>query len=173
MIYLGIWFYLILQRLLELRHAKSNEKYQKAQGAIEIQDPYYKLIVWVHTLFFLALLIEAYNHHQLQATLSVIWFICFILLQLLRFWLLQTMGRFWNTKVIVLPGAKLVNKGLFCVVKHPNYWIVFFEFIVISLLFHAYWSAIIFPILHIGLMSKRIPMENRALEKYNEGRGGW
>lgn len=41
MIYLGIWFYLILQRLYELRLAKSNEKYQKARGAIEIQDPYY------------------------------------------------------------------------------------------------------------------------------------
>ena len=171
MIYLGIWFYLILQRLYELRLAKSNEKYQKARGAIDIQDPYYHWIVWVHTIFFLALLIEAYFNHQLQATLSAIWLISFVVLQLLRFWLLHTMGRFWNTKIIVLPGARLVNRGLFRFVRHPNYWIVFLEFIVISLLFHAYWSAIIFPILHIVLMSKRIPMENRALEKYNEGRG--
>lgn len=167
MVYLILYGYLITQRILELALAKSNESFQKNRGAIEVKDPYYPLIVLTHVVFLVALFVEAYWRHGLEASITYVWLGLFLILQFLRIWLIYSMGRYWNTKVIVLPEAKLINTGLFRIVNHPNYWIVFFELLIIPLMFHAYWTAVIFPILHGLLMTKRIPLENRALRKIN------
>ena len=50
----------------------------------------------------------------------------------------RSLGRFWNTKIIILPGADVVRKGPYHLIRHPNYVIVTTELLVLPLLFGAY-----------------------------------
>ncbi|RPF55811.1 isoprenylcysteine carboxyl methyltransferase family protein [Aquisalibacillus elongatus] len=171
MIYIVLSLYFILLRLVEVMVAKSNEKFQKQRGAIEVNDPYYKAIVMTHSLFFIVLLTESYIVHEWQRDISIVVFTLLVMVQVLRFWTLASLGRFWNTKVIVLPSANLVVKGPYKWMKHPNYVIVGLEFILIPILFYSYVTATVFLSLHLWLMTKRIPLENQALQKLSPNKG--
>ncbi|SFA49151.1 methyltransferase [Anoxybacillus pushchinoensis] len=47
--------------------------------------------------------------------------------------------------------------------RHPNYFVVMLELIIIPLMFQAYWTAAIFTICNAYLLSVRIRAEERAL----------
>ena len=154
--------FLISQRLAELILAKQNEQWMKNQGAIEVGKDHYKWFVLVHSFFFISLILESMHFNE-TATFSLIYFSLFVITQLIRFWCIATLGRYWNTKIIVLPGAKLIKKGPYRYIKHPNYIIVGLELIIIPLLFGAYMTAFIFITLHLILLRTRIPIEEEAL----------
>ncbi|MBT2214219.1 hypothetical protein KK120_00035 [Virgibacillus dakarensis] len=156
---------IICQRLAELFIAKSNEKWMKARGGIEKGKKHYKWFIMLHVLFFLAVIFEASVNDTAERQLNYFLFTIFIAAQLGRFWCIHTLGRFWNTKIIVLPGVSLIKKGPYKYMKHPNYLIVLVELFVIPLLVGAYFTAILFPLLHLGLLKLRIPNEERALTK--------
>nr|WP_204542630.1 isoprenylcysteine carboxylmethyltransferase family protein [Peribacillus deserti] len=160
--------FLILQRLGELLIAKRNEIWMKQQGGIEFGASHYPWMVAMHCSFFLSLIIEV---TYIQSGLSEYWrplLIAFLILQAGRMWALTSLGRFWNTKIMVVPHANVVKKGPYKYVKHPNYIIVALELAVIPLLFNAYFTAVIFTILNIFMMYKRIPAEEEALHKLTD-----
>ncbi|MET3682296.1 methyltransferase [Alkalibacillus flavidus] len=169
MVYLIVVVFLIVLRLFEVVWAKLNERFQQKRGGITVDDPYYTFVVLLHTGFLASLIVESFIAHQWSANTSDIWLTVFIVLQLLRFHVLMTLGRHWNTKVVVNPtSADRIKRGLFRYIDHPNYWIVLAELIVIPLLFEAYVTAILFPMGHLFFMSKRIPLENEALTLYDK-----
>jgi methyltransferase len=154
---------IIMQRLLELVIAKRNEKQMLKQGAIEIGSSHYKWIVLMHSLFFVSLASEVL---LMRKQLSSIWaflFTAFIMIQIGRVWVMTSLGRFWNTKIIVLPEAEVILKGPYKFLKHPNYVIVALEFLVIPLFFEAYITMVLFSLLNLFVLSIRIPIEEKAL----------
>lgn len=157
--------FIVIQRFIELRIAKNNEKWMKDRGGIEVGEKHYKWFIVVHTLFFIALFSEVMISSKPVYSVNIILLMLFILVQIGRMWCIQSLGRFWNTRIITLPGVALIKRGPYKYVKHPNYIIVAVEFIVIPLLFGAIITAIVFPILHAILLSVRIPSENKALAK--------
>ncbi|HLS61680.1 MAG TPA: isoprenylcysteine carboxylmethyltransferase family protein [Virgibacillus sp.] len=161
----GFLIFLIGQRLIELFIAKRNEAWMKRRGGIEIGDKHYKWFILLHTLFFMSMLVESIvrNNHDIQ--LNYVLFSLFIMLQIGRVWCIYSLGRFWNTKIIVIPHVHLIRSGPYRYLKHPNYVIVAMELIVIPLFLTAYITALIFPFLHILLLMVRIPSENRALNE--------
>ena len=154
---------IIFQRLYELVVAKRNERWMKEQGGIESGQEHYRWFVIVHALFFVSILVEVL---VIGRAITVNYFLLalFFLLQAARVWCIASLGKFWNTKIIILPEASLVMKGPYKFISHPNYVIVGIELFVIPLLFGAIITAIIFPLLHILLLTVRIPAEERALE---------
>lgn|SRR5690625_4014065 len=158
-----ILVFIILQRVIELMIAKRNEIWLKERGGIEKGAEHYKWFVIVHTLFFISIIIEIILQSNPILHLNYFLFIMFIIIQIGRFWCMYSLGKFWNTKVIILPGAPIIQKGPYKYIKHPNYIIVGFELFIVPLIFEAYITAIIFPILHLLLLRKRIPLENKAL----------
>lgn len=161
----GFLTFLIGQRLIELFIAKRNEHWIKRRGGVEIGDKHYKWFIVLHTLFFISLIVESIVRNNLYIQLNFALFILFIILQIGRVWCIYSLGRFWNTKIIVVPNVHLIRSGPYRYLKHPNYVIVAMELIVIPLLLMAYLTAIIFPLLHILLLMVRIPSENRALNE--------
>lgn len=157
--------FIIVQRLVELKIAKSNEVWMKDRGGIEEGQKHYKWFVIVHALFFVFILIEATINGPKENALIYFLIPLFLLTQFGRFWCIKSLGRFWNTKIITLPGVALIKRGPYKYVKHPNYIIVAVELIVIPLIFGAVIAAIVFPVLHIILLRTRIPSENKALAK--------
>lgn len=168
MLVIGI---VIIQRLVELRVAKNNEKWMKAQGAIEAGASHYPFMILLHTAFFISLIVEVVFFDR---TLSPYWvplLVIFLLAQAARIWCLTSLGKFWNTKIIILPGANVVQKGPYKFIRHPNYVIVCTEILVLPLLFQAYFTAVLFTILNFIILSIRIPAEERALREatdYNQ-----
>ena len=154
---------LIAQRIGELVLARNNEERMKKEGGLEFGMSHYPWIVLLHLGFFISLFAEYKLFDQKPSSYWMIWLSLFLLAQVGRVWVISSLGQYWNTKIIVMPSADPVSRGPYKYIKHPNYVIVAVEIIVISLLFNAYITAIIFSCLNVWMMSIRIPIEERAL----------
>ncbi|MHA1565100.1 MAG: isoprenylcysteine carboxyl methyltransferase family protein [Alphaproteobacteria bacterium] len=147
-----------IQRLVELIYARANTKRLLAGGAQEYGAAHYPFIVLLHASWLASLvLIEP------QTAINYWLIALFVALQAARIWVLATLGRRWTTRVIVLPGAPLVQTGAYRIFNHPNYLIVVAEIAVLPLAFGLWWIAAIFSILNAALLGYRIRIENAAL----------
>lgn len=156
--------FVVCQRLVELTIAKRNELNLKKQGAYEVGEDHYKWIVLLHTLFFIVLIVEVLVFQKRPAGWYWAPLTLFFLAQIVRIWAMRSLGVFWNTKIIVLPGAEAVEKGPYRFVRHPNYMIVATEILTLPLIFQAFFTAIIFTLLNsIIILGVRIPDEEKAL----------
>lgn len=167
-IYIGV----IIQRLLELRLAKRNERALKAKGAIEYGAEHYKWIVLLHSMFLASLGLEVAVRRPSLTSWDIAPLTIFILCQICRIWVLTSLRSYWNTKIMVLPGAEVVIKGPYRYLRHPNYLIVALEILALPLIFQAYFTAVVFSVLNASLLlGVRIPAEEQALRErtnYNE-----
>jgi methyltransferase len=93
------------------------------------------------------------------------WLALFILIELMRAWVLITLGRRWTTRIIVLPDEPLVRSGPYRFVNHPNYWVVIGEIAVLPLVFGLWAVAFAFTLLNAAVLTIRIREENRALAR--------
>lgn len=160
--------FIVIQRLVELMIANHNEKWMKQQGAIEFGKKHYKYMVIMHLLFFVALFTEKF---VLNRGLSPLWpFILtvFSVAQFIRCWAIYSLGKYWNTKILVLADALVVKKGPYRFLRHPNYIIVAIELLVVPMLFNAFYTAFLFTILNVIMLLIRIPEEEKALSTLTE-----
>ena len=132
----------VLQRLGELMLAKRNT--QSAQGARRggnRRRAIIRLIVLLHTAWLLAVLwlLPA----PLRDLLGAGW-PCLSCCRRLRVWVIASLGPYWTTRIISLPGAPLVKRGPYRFVRHPNYLVVAGEIVVLPLVFGEIAVAIIF-----------------------------
>ena len=161
--FLIFYIFLIVQRVLELRLAKRNEELVRKEGAVEYDREGYKFIVLMHVGFFISILLEYLFLGRGFNSFSLILFIIFILTQLLRYWAITSLGKYWNTRILVVPGAVLISKGPYKYLKHPNYLAVIIEIAVIPLIFSCYITSVVFSILNLITLIKRIKIEEHAL----------
>ncbi|MDQ0337776.1 methyltransferase [Caldalkalibacillus uzonensis] len=157
--------FVIIERVLELGIAAHNAKWMFAQGAYEVGRSHYKYMVLVHMGFFLVLISEVLFWSTGLPSWWPLPLAVFGLAQSLRVWCLLSLGRFWNTRIIVLPGAKVVTRGPYRFIRHPNYVVVLLEFVSLPLLFQAYVTACLFTVLKLILLAVRIPLEEKALQR--------
>lgn len=153
----------LLQRLVELRLAKKNRQWAMTQGGIEVGKEHYRWIWLLHATFFVALLVE---YGWVQPTMThwaVVPFVLFVLAQGLRTWVIASLGRYWNTRIIVIPHATLVPKGPYRYIRHPNYVAVVIEIATIPLLFQLYITAIVFTLMNAVVLVHRIRIEESSL----------
>src|SRR3546814_5612548 len=140
-----LWIVLALvaaQRLAELAYARRNTRRLLAEGAAESGAAHYPLLVGLHALWLLSLAIFVPADRQPDWGLLAL----FAVLQLLRLWVLASLGRFWTTRVITLPGAPLVRRGPYRWFRHPNYLVVTGEILVLPLAFGAWPIAVVFSL---------------------------
>ncbi|HML94219.1 MAG TPA: isoprenylcysteine carboxylmethyltransferase family protein [Thermodesulfobacteriota bacterium] len=162
-IFLLFLILIVLQRLGELMLAKRNEKALRSEGAVEYDARGYRVIVLMHTAFLVSFAAE---YFLLGRPLSPYWLplVCvFVAAQLLRYWAIRSLGKFWNTRILIVPGEKLVTKGPYRHLRHPNYISVVIEIAVIPLIFSCYITAAVFTVLNLLALRRRIRIEERAL----------
>ncbi len=83
--------------------------------------------------------------------------------QALRWWCIVTLGRRWNTRVIIVPGLAPVRSGPYRFLPHPNYVAVVVEGVALPMVHGAWLTALAFTVLNAGLLTVRIRTENAAL----------
>jgi methyltransferase len=152
--------FFIIQRLSELYIARRNEKWLLSQGAVEYGQNHYPFMISLHTLFIVSIITE----YILRGGTPISWtfLVLFLLVLSFKFWALSSLGKYWNTKIYRVPGVYPVKKGPYKIFRHPNYMEVICEIAIIPLVFHLYYTAIIFTVLNAIMLTVRIKVENRV-----------
>jgi methyltransferase len=78
-------------------------------------------------------------------------------------WVIWSLGPYWTTRLITLPGAPLIRRGPYRFCRHPNYLVVVLEIAVLPLAFGAWEIAAVFSVLNAGVLAYRIGIENAML----------
>jgi methyltransferase len=150
--------FVTLQRGAELLLAKRNTNRLLAQGAVEVGAGHYPAIVALHFAWLAGLWWLGRD-----AELGYIWLAAFVVLQLLRIWVIASLGERWTTRIIVLPRAPLRRVGPYRFLSHPNYVVVVGEIAVLPLTLGLPLYALIFSIANAAVLTVRIRAENEAL----------
>jgi len=148
-----------IRRLAELVVAQRNTKRLLEIGAHEVGAGHYPLFILLHASWLAALLIALPWEREPNWPLIG----AFVILQMLRVWVIATLGPYWTTRIITLDDAPLVGGGPYRFVRHPNYWIVAAEIAVLPLAFGAWIVALIWSALNVLLLRHRISVEEHAL----------
>ncbi len=160
---------IIVQRLLELGVAKRNLEFALESGGKEYSPEHYKFIVLLHVSWIVFMLLEGILRGSSLSGLWWLWLGFFVLAQFGRYWAISSLGKYWNTRIIIIPGGNRVAKGPYKYVKHPNYIVVALELFVAPLIFGCWVTAVISSIVNaVLLLGVRIPAEERALEEYQK-----
>ena len=152
--------FVTLQRLGELFLARRNTARLLERGALEVAPGHYPLVVGLHTLWLGGLWVLALTRGLSPDLLLLA---IFIVLQGLRVWVLATLGPRWTTRILVVPGERLIASGPYRYLSHPNYWVVIGEILVLPLAFGLVWYAAVFSILNLAVLWVRVRAENKAL----------
>jgi methyltransferase len=88
-----------------------------------------------------------------------------LLAQGLRWWCIATLGRQWNTRVVVVPGLPLVHAGPYRWLPHPNYVAVVAEGAALPLVHGAWITAVAFALVNAVLLRIRVRVESEALAR--------
>jgi methyltransferase len=148
-----------LQRAAELVYATRNTRRLLADGGVEVGAYQYPVFVLLHAAWLISMAVFIPASRAPNWSLLAL----YALLQPLRVWSIASLGRYWTTRIITVPGAPLIRRGAYRFFRHPNYIVVCAEIAILPLAFGAVEIAIVFSILNASLLSWRIRIEERAL----------
>ena len=146
-------------RIIELIYSNRNYKRLIARGGKEYGHSHYFLFFIIHTAWIGSIFFFISGENQPNFPLLFLFFI----LQILRVWVILTLGPYWSTRVISHENFPVITNGPYRWMKHPNYAIVACEIFILPLIFGSWAIAIIFSILNGILIYFRIKAETRAL----------
>lgn len=157
---LAVW----LERLVELGVSTRNAGWAFAQGGKEFGRGHYPTMVVLHTGLLIGCVLEVWAlQRPFIGWLGWPMLVAAGLSQALRWWCVKTLGRRWNTRVIVLKDVALVRRGPYRWLHHPNYVAVVVEGLALPLIHTAWLTAITFTVANAVLLGVRIRVENTAL----------
>jgi methyltransferase len=163
------WFALLvavvgLERVAELVVSKRNAAWSRARGGVETGRRHYAVMVVLHTALLVGMLVEVWlRRPEFVPALGWTMLALVVASQALRWWCIATLGRQWNTRVIVVPGLPRVTSGPYRFLSHPNYVAVVVEGFALPLVHSAWITAAVFTVCNAVLLSVRLRVENDAL----------
>jgi methyltransferase len=160
--YVGLIVAVAGERLVELVVSRRNLAWARSRSGREHGFGHYPFMVCLHTGLLVACLIEA-AHRSFVPALGWPMLAVVVLAQALRWWCITILGPRWNTRIIVVPGLQLVERGPYRWLRHPNYVAVVLEGIALPLVHSAWITAVVFTAVNAGLLRVRISTENAAL----------
>jgi len=153
-----------LERVAELVVSRRNAAWSLRHGGVETGRGHYPVMVLLHTGLLVGMLVEAWvRRPEVTPWLAYPMVALVVASQGLRWWCIGTLGRRWNTRVIVVPDLPLVRSGPYRFFSHPNYVAVVVEGVALPLV-HACWvTAAVFTAANAVLLTVRLRVENAAL----------
>lgn len=152
------------ERLVELVLARRNAAWALARGGVESGQRHYPWMVAMHVALLAGCVVEPVATGRAWEPLRfAVGAAAVAAGQGLRWWTIATLGRRWNTRVIVIPDLPLVTGGPFRILRHPNYLAVAVEVAALPVAVGAWLTAVAGTALNALVMAARIPCEERAL----------
>jgi len=151
-------------RIVELRISKRHQQRMASRGAAKVNDPYFLWMATFHTVVLVGAGAEViFLHRPLVPALAIPMFLLFAAANLVRWWVIQTLGEHWNVEVVDSTKLGFVASGPFRYVRHPNYAAVFLEMIALPLIHTAWITALFGAIAHVIVLSLRLSVEDPVL----------
>jgi methyltransferase len=156
---------ILLQRGLEELYSARNTARLVAEGGREAGRDYYPVVAITHLGWIAAIFL------LIPSTAPVIWplALLYLLLQVVRYWIIGTLGRYWTHRIITLETAPVVRAGPYRYLRHPNYAVTIAETFLLPLVFGEAAIGVIFGCVWSAVLYYKIILEDAALA---ERRGG-
>jgi methyltransferase len=150
---------LLLQRGAEELHSRRNTSRLLEQGAYEVGRDYYPVVAIAHLGWIAAIvfLIPA------AASMSVSVLLAYLVLQVLRYWVIATIGPYWTHRIVTLPEAPVISHGPYRFLRHPNYAVSIAETLVLPLAFGEIALGVIFTAIWAAVLRYKVGLEEQAL----------
>jgi methyltransferase len=149
----------LTQRGAEELYSARNTKALLAEGAHEAGATLYPVVAathlaWIASLFFL-----------IPPDAPIVWplIVYYLALQVVRYWVIASLGRFWTHRIITLANAPIARRGPYRYLSHPNYALTIVETFVLPLAFGALALAVIMTALWWVVIATKIKLEDEAL----------
>jgi methyltransferase len=157
-----------VERLIELAVSRRHARWSFAHGGKEFGRGHYPVMVGMHTLLLVSCVVEVWRaHRSFIPWLGWPMVAVVVASTVVRWWCVSVLGKHWNPRLIVIPGAPLVRRGPYRWLHHPNYTAVVVEVAALPLIHSAWITAIVFSIANAVVLAVRIRAENVALGYVN------
>lgn len=150
--------------ILEAVRARRNEEAQRARGGHEPDGDVYAIMRVAYPGVFVAMLVEGALRDLPPAGVIAAGAAVFAAAKALKWWAILSLGQAWTFRIIVIPGASLIDAGPYRYLRHPNYVAVIGELVSVALLTGARVTGPIATIVFAALVARRVSVENRALD---------
>jgi methyltransferase len=160
------------QRLGELWLCRRNRLRLRARGGREVRPDTYWTMVALHVLFLASLSLESSPWRVPADARTWACLGALAAVTALRYWAISSLGEYWNTRVVVVPGTRLVRAGPYRFLRHPNYFVIVLEFLLLPLLMRAPVTLVLFSLANLAVLRQRIRIEETALAEIVASEGG-
>lgn len=151
-------------RIFELRISKKHQREITARGGAKAKDPVFPCMAMFHTLVLIGAAAEVvFLHRPFIPTLAFPMLALFIFANIVRWWVIRTLGEHWNVQVMDSTKLGVITSGPFRYVRHPNYAAVFVEMIALPLIHTAWITALAGAAVHVVVLIFRLSAEERVL----------
>ncbi len=151
-------------RLVELSLSRRHQRALAATGAAPLPEPIFGAMVALHGAILVGAVVEVLAlHRSFVAAVGVPALVLFGLANLLRFWVIATLGVHWNVRVVRSMPLGVVTTGPYRFVRHPNYLAVFVELFALPLIHGAVVTALAGAVLHALVLRRRVALEESVL----------
>jgi methyltransferase len=151
-------------RLFELSISQRRRRALSARGATPVGERHFAAMVVLHAGILAGALVEAWTTARpvvpaLAATALALVFAA----NLLRWWVIATLGPHWNARIMSSLSLGVVTDGPYRFIRHPNYVAVFVELAALPLVHGAYLVAALGIAAHVWVLRQRIQAEETIL----------
>jgi methyltransferase len=159
--------FLLCQRGLEELYSARNTRRLIASGGHEVGRAYYPVVATTHLAWIasIAFLIEP------DAPIHYLIAEAFLLLQIVRYWVIGSLGRYWTHRIITVESAPLVRKGPYAFMRHPNYAVTVVETLILPMVFGAVALGCIMAAVWTAVLRYKIVLEDGALDARERNAG--
>jgi methyltransferase len=158
----AIFLLVFVTMIAEAIRAARNERAQRARGGVEPPGDVYPIMRIAYPAVFLAMLGEGAGRGTTPGTMAA-GLATFAAAKAIKYAAILTLGRSWTFRVIVVPGDRLVARGPYRYLRHPNYVGVMGELVGAAIMTRAFVSGTVAVLLFAELLRRRIAVEERAL----------
>ncbi len=143
-----------------------------ARGGREVRPDTYRQMVALHVLFLAFLAVESYPWRVPADIRTWGCLAALAIVTALRYSAIASLGEYWNTRVVVVPGTHLVRARPYRFLRHPNYLVIVLEFLLLPLLMRVPVTLVLFSLANVAALRQRIRIEETALAEIVASGGG-
>ena len=150
---------LLLQRGAEEIYSVIHTRSLLAAGGVEAGRSFYPVVAVSHLAWIAAIFLI------IPPSAAISWWLlaAYLGLQVVRYWVIGSLGHFWTHRIITLPNTPVVRSGPYAIIRHPNYLVTVAETALLPCVFGAFAVAAIFTAIWSAVIVYKIGLEDEAL----------
>ena len=118
-------------------------EHDRARALQKVEEPRFGWMVALHTAVLVGAGAEVvFLHRPFIPLLAAVMFAIFLAANVVRWWVIRTLGEHWNVQVMDSTRLGVIVSGPFRFVRHPNYAAVFAEMLALPLIHTAWITAL-------------------------------